>query len=70
MKFNEANTVEAHLRNLLPGAASVRPAQLSTGLARTGGRIAGLGWHSVAPAARDFYGFRLRSEVDRERQFQ
>ena len=50
MIFNESNTVEAHLRDLLAGAASARPAQLSIGLARTGGRIAGLGWHYVAPA--------------------
>ena len=48
--FNESNTVEAHLRDLLAGAASARPAQLSIGLARTGGKIAGLGWHYVAPA--------------------
>lgn len=50
MSFTEANTVEAHLRDLLAGAASVRPALLSIGLARTGGKIAGLGWHYVAPA--------------------
>lgn len=50
MTFNESNTVEAHLRDLLAGAASARPAQLSIGLARTSGRIAGLGWHYVAPA--------------------
>ncbi|MCB2046330.1 MAG: hypothetical protein KDE61_09635, partial [Novosphingobium sp.] len=50
MTFTESNTVEAHLRDLLAGAASARPAQLSIGLARTGGRIAGLGWHYVAPA--------------------
>ena len=49
MTFNEANTVEAHLRDLLAGAASARPAQLSIGLARAGGKIAGLGWHYVAP---------------------
>ena len=29
-RFNEANTVEAHLRDLLAGAASARPAQLAT----------------------------------------
>lgn len=50
MTFNEANTVEAHLRDLLAGAASARPAQLSTGLTRSDGKIAGLGWHYVAPA--------------------
>jgi len=50
MTFTEANTVEAHLRDLLAGAASARPAQLSIGFARTGGKIAGLGWHYVPPA--------------------
>lgn len=50
MTFTESNTVEAHLRDLLAGAASARTAQLSLGLARTGGKIAGLGWHYVAPA--------------------
>ncbi len=49
MTFTEANTVEAHLRDLLAGAASARPAQLSNGFARTGGKIAGLGWRYVAP---------------------
>ena len=49
MTFNESNTVEAHLRDLLAGAASARPAQLSIGLARTSGRIAGLGWHYAPP---------------------
>ena len=50
MTFTESNTVEAHLRDLLAGAASARPAQLSIGLARAGSKIAGLGWHYVAPA--------------------
>jgi type I restriction enzyme R subunit len=50
MTFTEANTVEAHLRDLLAGAASARPVQLASGLARVGGKIAGLGWHFVAPA--------------------
>lgn len=50
MTFTEANTVEAHLRDLLAGAALARPAQLSIGLARAGGKIAGLGWHYLAPA--------------------
>jgi type I restriction enzyme, R subunit len=48
--FTESNTVEAHLRDLLAGAASARPTQLSIGLSRAGGRIAGLGWHYIAPA--------------------
>lgn len=43
MTFNEANSVEAHLRDVLAGAASARSAQLSPGLARIGGKIAGLG---------------------------
>lgn len=50
MNFTESNTVEAYLRDLLAGAASARPPQLSIGLARTGGRIAGLGWHYASPA--------------------
>ncbi|WP_091741905.1 type I restriction endonuclease subunit R [Phenylobacterium immobile] len=50
MKFTESNTVEAHLRDLLAGAPSPRPAPLSIGLARAGGKIAGLGWHYFAPA--------------------
>jgi type I restriction enzyme R subunit len=50
MHFTEANTVEAHLRDLVAGATSLRPAQLSLGLARAGGKVAGLGWHYVAPA--------------------
>jgi type I restriction enzyme R subunit len=50
MSFTEANTVEAHLRDHLAGFASARPAQLSLGFARVGGKIAGLGWHYVAPA--------------------
>lgn len=50
MTFTEANTVEAHLRDLLAGAASDRSANLAPGLARSGGRIAGLGWNYVAPA--------------------
>lgn len=49
MPFNEVNTVEAHLRDLLAGAASARPAQLAPRLARASGKIAGLGWHYVAP---------------------
>lgn len=50
MTFTEANTVEAHLRDLLAGAASARPVHPSIGLARPGGKIAGLGWHYVSPA--------------------
>jgi type I restriction enzyme R subunit len=36
MTFTEANTVEAHLRDLLAGVASARPAQPIIGLARSG----------------------------------
>ncbi|MBY2998425.1 HsdR family type I site-specific deoxyribonuclease [Rhizobium leguminosarum] len=48
--FNEGNTVEAHLRDILAGLPAARPRDLSNGLARLGGRISGLGWHCVAPA--------------------
>jgi len=46
--FNEANTVEAFIRDRLTGATS--PASVATGLARQGGAISGLGWHFVGPA--------------------
>jgi type I restriction enzyme R subunit len=49
-RFNEGNTVEAHLRDVLAGPSTLRPKEFSAGLARTGGKIAGLGWHYVAPA--------------------
>ena len=49
MSFTESNTVEAHLRDLLAGATSVRPTKFSPGLARAGGKIVGLGWHYVGP---------------------
>jgi len=48
MSFNEANTVEAHLRDLLCGQASAPSTGLSPGLARLGGRVAGLGWHFIS----------------------
>ena len=47
MTFNEANTVEAFIRDLLAG--EVGPAQVSPGLARKGGRVSGLGWHHIRP---------------------
>ena len=47
MTFNEANTVEAFIRDRLAGAAE--PATGSLGLAREGGRITGLGWNFVGP---------------------
>lgn len=48
MTFNEANTVEAFIRDRLTGTAS--PANVTPGLARQGGKISGLGWHFVGPA--------------------
>lgn len=36
MTFTEANTVEAHLRDILAGKASACPAQSSTGFASFG----------------------------------
>ena len=47
MAFNEANTVEAFVRDLLAGES--RPARVSPGLARQGGRVSGLGWHYIRP---------------------
>ena len=48
MTFNEANTVEAFIRDCLAGTA--RSAGVSTGLARRSGAIPGLGWHFVGSA--------------------
>ncbi len=48
MTFNEANTVEAFIRDRLVGSAS-SPA-IAPGLARQGGAISSLGWHFVGPA--------------------
>ena len=61
MTFTEANTVEAHLRDLLAGAASARQVPLATGLASMCGKIAGLGWHYVAPADFPLFGVRASS---------
>ena len=47
MAFNEANTVEAFIRDLLAGEGG--PARLSPGAARQGGRVSGLGWHYIRP---------------------
>ena len=44
MMFNEANTVEAFIRDLLSGG-QVQATSVSTGLARIAGQICGLGWH-------------------------
>ena len=48
MTFNEANTVEAFIRDRLTGTGS--PATVTPGLARQGGAISGLGWHLFGPA--------------------
>lgn len=48
MTFNEANTVEAFLRDLLCGGVTHHTA-VGPGLARRTGRISGLGWHYLAP---------------------
>lgn len=48
MTFNEANTVEAFIRDRLTGTSSLT--SVAPGLARQGGRISGLGWHFVGPA--------------------
>ena len=45
MIFNEANTVEAFVRDLLAG--SVRKPTVTLGFARRHGRLSGLGWHFV-----------------------
>lgn len=48
--FNEGNTVEAHLRDILAGLPTTRPEEVSAGLARAGGRLSGLGWQFIGPA--------------------
>ena len=48
MTFNEANTVDAFIRDLLAGQAG--PAIVSPGLARQGDTISGFGWHCVNAA--------------------
>src|SRR5262249_12862591 len=48
--FNEGNTVEAHLRDILACVGTSRPHDVGPGFARAGSRIVGLGWHYVAPA--------------------
>ncbi|OSQ54462.1 DEAD/DEAH box helicase, partial [Marivita cryptomonadis] len=48
MTFNEANTVEAFIRDRLTGTSG--PTTVTPGLARQGGTISGLGWHFVGPA--------------------
>ena len=48
MTFNEANTVEAFIRDRLIGTSG--PTIVTPGLARQGSAISGLGWHFVGPA--------------------
>ena len=48
MTFNESNTVEAYLRDLLCGGVTHHTA-VGPGYARRAGRISGLGWHYLAP---------------------
>jgi hypothetical protein len=45
MTFTEAKIVEADLRDLFAGAASVRLAQLLPNLAQIIGKVTGHGWH-------------------------
>ncbi|RMG21477.1 MAG: HsdR family type I site-specific deoxyribonuclease, partial [Deltaproteobacteria bacterium] len=47
MTFNEANTVEAFIRDLLSGGVTHHTA-VGHGLARRTGKISGLGWHYLA----------------------
>ena len=47
MTFNEANTVEAFIRDLLASENGL--ARVSPGLAQQGGQVSGLGWHYVRP---------------------
>lgn len=47
MTFNEANTVEAFVRDLLCGGITHHTA-VGAGLARRSGRISGLGWHYLS----------------------
>lgn len=48
MTFNEANTVEAFIRDCLTGTPNSEA--VIPGLARQGNAISGLGWHFVGPA--------------------
>ena len=47
MTFNEANTVEAFVRDLLCGGITHHTA-VGPGLARRTGQISGLGWHYLS----------------------
>ena len=48
MNFDEANTVEAFIRDLLCGGVTHHTA-VGPGIARRHGTISGLGWHFLAP---------------------
>ena len=48
--FNEANTVEAFIRDLLCGSVTHHTA-VGPGLARHNNQISGLGWHFLSQAA-------------------
>ena len=48
MTFNEANTVEAFIRDLLCGGV-IHDTAVGPGLARRQGKISGLGWHYLGP---------------------
>lgn len=48
MTFNEANTVEAFVRDRLCGGISHHTA-VGPGLARRSGQVSGLGWHYLSP---------------------
>lgn len=47
--FNESNTVEAYVRDLLCGGVTHHTA-VGPGLARRGGNLSDLGWHYLAPS--------------------
>ena len=47
MTFNEANTVEAFIRDLLCGGI-VHHTTVGPGLARRSGHVSGLGWHFLS----------------------
>ena len=49
MTFNESNTVEAYLRDLLCGGVTHHTAA-GPGVARRSGKISGLGWHYLGPS--------------------
>lgn len=48
MTFNESNSVEAYLRDLLCGGVTHHTAA-GPGLARRNRQVSGLGWHYLAP---------------------